>query len=82
MDLIQQILHLGPGRDGVAIVPADTNLTRNVRAIWVGTTGDVVLITPEGTTLTFVGVPAGSLLPIWARQVKAATTAGSIVGIY
>lgn len=73
-----------PG-DKVAAVTAsdDTNLT-GTRGLYIGGGGDVAVrcINSSGTTVTFVGVPAGTILPIRVTRVMAATTATSIVAIY
>lgn len=50
------------------------------QALYIGVTGDVDAVMQNGTATTFVGVPAGSLLPIKAIRVNAAlTTATSLV---
>jgi hypothetical protein len=67
--------------DGFAVTPADADLAVPARGLYVGGAGDVVIMTPLGTTLTLVGVVAGSILPIAAKQVRAATTATNIVGL-
>jgi len=77
-----------PGFDGFAITPSDTttffanNQPLCCRAIYVGVGGTIVLITAGGTTLTFLGVTAGQVLPVMAQQVKATgTTATNLIGI-
>jgi hypothetical protein len=67
--------------DAVAITPANSDLAVPVRALYVGGAGDVVIRTMAGTDVTLVGVVAGSVLPIAAKQVRVATTATSIVGL-
>jgi hypothetical protein len=72
------------GYDGVAITPSDTVDIPNgpIRSIWVGGAGNVALITLAGTTVTFAGCPAGSLLPVMASRVMATnTTATLLVGL-
>jgi hypothetical protein len=71
-------------RDGVAVTPSDSvDLPYTATGIWVGVTGNVALITPYGTTLTFVAVPAGTLLPVCASRVlSTGTTATSLVALY
>jgi len=67
-----------PAYDGVAVTPSDSvDLTSYCRAIYVGTGGDVALITRGGTTLTFKNVPSGALLPIRATRIKATGTAAT-----
>jgi len=66
-----------------AITPADADLAVVTRGIYVGVTGDLaVILSGDTAVVTFKAVPAGSLLPIRAKQVRAATTASSILGLY
>jgi len=61
-----------------AVVPHDdTDLTFN--ALYVGSLGDVSIDLPDGTAVVFVGVIAGTILPVAGNRVNAATTAGDIV---
>lgn len=66
-----------------AITPHDTNeLPEITRAIYVGVTGNIVIGQRDGTNVTFVAVPAGYILPVRARYVRATnTTAASMVGM-
>lgn len=52
------------------------------RAIYVGTGGNLVVEMLWGATVTFANVASGSLLPIRARKVLAASTATAIIGLY
>lgn len=72
-----------PGQDGYAITPSNsTNFACPFRSIYVGVGGDITLVTMGGTTLLFVGVLQGSILPMSGVRVNAtATTATSLVGI-
>jgi hypothetical protein len=66
----------------VAITKSDDTVLVGVRALYVGGAGDVAVRAPgSSTTITFVGVPAGTVLPIVVGKVMAATTATSIVGL-
>lgn len=67
----------------VAVTPNDsTDLTNTSRAIYVGGAGDLEVITSGGDTAIFVGVAAGTLLPIRVSRVKAAgTTATSLLAL-
>lgn len=67
-----------------AVTPHDsTNFTYNCRALYIGGEGDVVVVTEDGTAVTYVGVPAGSILPVVAKRVNSTnTTATDIVGMY
>lgn len=71
-----------PAFDAVAITPADSDLATSVRALFVGGAGNVAVKTVGGTTLTFTGVVAGSILPVRCVQVlSTGTTATNIVGL-
>lgn len=74
----------GPGANGAAITPNDSSDLANVtRGIYVGATGDLKVTLAGSGTVTFVGVPAGTLLPIRANRVFATgTTATSLVALY
>ena len=74
-----------PSNDALAVTPHDTDeladLNR-VRGIYVGGAGDLTVIFGDATIL-FAAVPAGTLLPISPRVVKATGTAATnIVALY
>lgn len=72
-----------PAFDAFEITTSDTaEFDYVVRALYVGVGGDVIVTTVNGNDVTFVGVPAGSILPIRCVRVKIASTASSIVGMY
>ncbi|MES2531976.1 MAG: hypothetical protein V4636_13140 [Pseudomonadota bacterium] len=73
-----------PASDGLAVTPSDgTALTVIARALWIGVAGNVSVVTLGGTTLTFVGVQAGSILPVRCTHVRATlTTATSILALW
>jgi len=72
-----------PGMDGFAVTPSDsTNFNVVARALYIGVSGNVVVVTPSNTTLTFVGVQAGQILPVMAGRVNNTnTTATNIIGL-
>lgn len=72
-----------PGMDGAAVTPSNTTGWGFVaRALYIGGVGDVTLVTPNDTVLTFVGVPGGVILPIMCTRVNlTGTSATSIVAI-
>lgn len=74
----------GPISNGAAVTPNDsTDLATSSRAIWIGTGGDVSLITVDGTTLLLKNVPAGTMLPIRAARIRStSTTATDIVALW
>ncbi|WEK05688.1 MAG: hypothetical protein P0Y65_05385 [Candidatus Devosia phytovorans] len=72
----------GPALDGFAITPSDTQDLRDLtRALYVGGGGDVRVEMAWGTAITLKSVPAGTILPLRARKVLAATTASFLVGL-
>lgn len=73
-----------PARNAFAITPHNTNeLAFVARGIYVGGAGDIAVTTANGHEVTLVAVPAGSVLPIVVRIVKATgTTATNLVGLY
>lgn len=65
-----------------AITPHNTNeLPFVTKRIYVGGTGDVRVTLLDGSAVTFVGVPAGTFLPVRAFKVLTATTATNLVGL-
>ena len=67
----------------VAVTKSDTTVIQPTRALWVGGSGDIsAVMAGNEATVTFVGVPAGTILPIQVTKVMAATTATSIVALY
>lgn len=73
-----------PAVGGLAVTPSDvTEFSQPSRAIWVGGTGDIAVRMLDQTTLTFVGVTVGTMLPLRVDQVLATgTTATNIVIIF
>jgi hypothetical protein len=66
-----------------AITASDTNNFAVVPdAIYIGGAGNLVAVMPDGTTVTFTGVLAGTVLPISCIRVNASsTTATALVGL-
>lgn len=73
-----------PIQNGAQITPNDTSdLIAVSRAIFVGTGGDLSIVTVGGDTLTFRSLAAGSLLPVRASRVLASnTTASDLLGLW
>lgn len=67
-----------------AVTPHDsTNLTAGCRGLYVGVGGNVVVVAPDDTFVTFVGVPAGAVLPVQAKRVNStSTTATNIIALF
>ncbi len=72
-----------PALDAFAITPNDaTDILEVTRALYVGGSGDITLVTKGGTQVTFVGISAGAFLPIRASRVLATgTSSTNIVGL-
>ena len=71
-----------PALSLIAVTPSDSTLfTPAVRMLYVGTAGNVTVVTEDAVTVTFTAVNAGSHIgPFFVKQVKAAgTTASNIV---
>jgi hypothetical protein len=73
-----------PAFRAAAVTPDNsTDLPSFARGLYVGGAGDVKVDTAGADTVTFAGVPAGSLLPVRVRRVYATgTTATSIVAVW
>jgi hypothetical protein len=70
-----------PAAGAYAITPHDTN-PQNARALYVGTTGDVAVVTRDrGTSVIFANCPVG-ILPVQVTKVlSTGTTASDILGL-
>lgn len=73
-----------PAVDAITITPSDeTDLSAyNIRALYVGTGGNIAILTTSGTTVVFKNAVSGSVIPCNVNKVFAAsTTASDIVGL-
>ena len=72
-----------PASRAFAVVPSDASpLITNVRALYVGTGGDIRLTTEDGDTVTLKNVPNG-VLPVACQKVwETGTTALDIVALH
>lgn len=70
-----------PGVDAEIIVPSDSANQGPFRALYVGTTGDVTLVTLGGNAVLFSSVAAGILPVGFSRVNSTGTTATNMVGI-
>jgi len=70
-----------PG-DAAAVTP--NNTTRfEPSVVYVGTTGNVSVVTSQGTTVLFTAIPAGAVIPVRVIGVRSTdTTASTIVRIF
>jgi hypothetical protein len=74
-----------PADNAVAVTPHNsTDLTYASRALYIGGAGNVSVEMVGGqSAVVFVGLPAGTILPIRVTRVNStSTTATSIVAIY
>lgn len=72
-----------PAAGAFAITPSDgTVFDQPTRALYVGSGGTIQAEMLWGGTVTFEGVPGGSLLPVRLRRVLSGTTAGLLLGLY
>jgi len=78
------MLEVGSARSGQEVTPHDTTaLSGKTRGLYVGGAGDVTVTMHNGSDLTFVGVPAGTILPIVVTHVKSTgTDATDIVALF
>lgn len=65
-------------RGGFVITPGAGAMAKQAHGIYVGGAGNISVTCPDGSTLTFTAVPAGTILPIRATHVTAATATGLI----
>ena len=63
-------------QDAVAITKSDSTVL-DFSALYVGTTGDVAIVTARGSTVTIPSVPAGTILPIPGTKVMSTNKTAS-----
>lgn len=74
-----------PASKGIAIATSDTiNATGGEwRGLYVGVSGDVVVVHSDGTTVTYKSLAAGIVHPIKGVRINATnTTATNMVALY
>jgi hypothetical protein len=85
-DLAGAANNIIPATGGAAVTKSDTTRLVGVRALYVGGTGDIAVVfaaDDTNTAVTFVGVPAGTILPVAVQKVMSTNTnATSIVALY
>ena len=73
---------MSPARAVEAVTPNDSASIVDVKALYIGTTGDVTIDTPDSTNVIFSNVPAGFILPVQATKVYlTGTTVSNIVAL-
>ncbi len=70
-----------PAADAEVIVPSDSANQGPFRALYIGVTGDITLVTLGGNTVLFKAVPVGVLQVGCSRVNSTATTATYVVGL-
>ena len=75
---------ISPLTTAASVTPHNTNeLSYVTRAVYVGGAGNVKVTMQDGGEVTFVDVPAGTVLPIRVKIVQATgTTATSIIALW
>lgn len=72
-----------PAANAAAVTKSDSTTYTGVRGVYVGGAGDLAVRFLNSTaTVTFVGVAAGSVLPIQAWKIMDATTATNVLVLY
>lgn len=72
-----------PASYAEVVTPDDDDVISTSRALYIGATGDLTVTMNGGGNVTFVGVPAGMILPIRVTKVLATgTDADSIINLY
>lgn len=72
---------LRPAQDMWAVTPHDSNPQTAFRALWIGTTGALSIVTARGNIVTLPSVPAGWFNVSGSRVRATGTTASNIFGI-
>lgn len=72
----------GPATGGADAAPGAGDLPQVSRALWVGGAGALALTLADGAQVVLREVPAGTLVPVRARAVRAGTTATGIVALW
>jgi len=69
-------------QSATSITPADSDLSLPMRSLYIGGSGNVRVTTVNGHDVTFVGVAAGTILPVSIKRVwTTSTTATNIIGL-
>lgn len=70
-----------PAYVAYSVTPNDSTDLPNgdARALYIGSSGDVEVITSGATTVVFKNVPTGFVLPVRVSRVKAANTTATFI---
>lgn len=79
-----QTQDFSPLTNAASVTPHNTNeLSYVTRALYVGGAGDVAVTMQDSGEVTFVGIPAGTTIPVRVKIVKATgTDATSIIALW
>lgn len=80
----EAVTRMRPHEDAHVVVPADaSDIAPFATRLWIGGAGNIKVNTLAGSTVTIVGIPAGTLLPLTVTRVfSTGTTATSIVALH
>lgn len=72
-----------PAQGIFAVTPSDSAYFSDLaRSLYIGVEGNISVVAEDGSNAIFVGVPAGTVLPVRCKRVNATgTTATDIVGL-
>jgi hypothetical protein len=71
-----------PYQGGVTVTASDSTVLGRTRAIWVGGAGNMAVKMADGDIIVFIGITAGTMLPISVTQVRStSTTATNILAL-
>lgn len=70
-------------RRAAAVTPSDTDVIENTRALYIGGAGALKVTMVEGGDVTFVGLVAGTILPVQVTKCwDTDTDATNILALY
>lgn len=70
-------------RRAAAVTLHDTNTIENTRALYIGGAGNLKVTMVEGGDVTFVGLAAGTVLPVQVTKCwSTGSTATSVLALY
>ena len=72
----------GPATDAATVTPADTDLPRNAKSLYVVVGGTLTIQTIKGTTLSLGTVQAATIIPIQVKQVRTTGTTATVVALF
>ena len=79
---VDQLVCSFGGFDAYALKSDTVDFPYAARSLYIGVTGNIKVTTIDGSILTFVGLQAGSILPVQvARLWSTSTTSTSVIGL-